>query len=182
MRRPFLIGKKLYLRSIEDSDINEDYITWLNDYEVTRYMETGKYPSTPESIRAFIERFQEKTNDIIFAIIDKKSDQHIGNVTLNRINWIHRTADTGLMIGRKEFWGKGYALEAWRLVIDYAFKRLGLRKIIAGVLSDNVASIAVLEKLGFETEGRLRKEYFVEGEYRNAVRLGLLKEEFQKYK
>jgi methionyl-tRNA synthetase len=46
---------------------------------------------------------------------------------------VHRTGDTGLFIGRKEFWGKGLAFEAWYLVIEYAFNRLGLRKIIAGV-------------------------------------------------
>ena len=86
------------------------------------------------------------------------------------------------MIGRKECWGKGYAFEAWNLLMEYAFERLGLRKIIAGAVADNVASIVTLEKLGFEIEGRFRKEYFVEGEYRDGIRLGLLREEFYKYK
>lgn len=180
MRRPFLIGQKLYLRLLEESDINEDYINWLNDAEVTQYTETGKYPSTPESIRVFIERFQGGTSDIIFAIVDKETDQHIGNVTLNRINWIHRTADTGLIIGRKDFWGKGYAFEAWSLVTEYAFQRLGLRKITAGAIIDNVTSIAVLKKLGFKIEGTYRQEFFVNGEYRDALRFGLLKKEFYK--
>jgi len=113
--------------------------------------------------------------------MDRETDHHVGNVTLNRISWIHRTADTGLMIGRKEFWGKGCAFEAWILLIEYAIQRLGLRKIIAGAVAENVASIITLEKLGFKIEGRLRKEYFIQGEYRDAVQLGLLREEFYNY-
>lgn len=181
MRRPFLVGQRLYLRLLEESDIGEEYVGWLNDYEVTRYLETGKFPSTPEAIRKYLERFQDSTTNFIFAIVDRETDQHIGNVTLNRINWIHRTADTGLMIGRKEFRGRGYAFEAWSLVLEYAFQRLGLRKIIAGAIADNAASIAVLKKLGFRVEGRLRQEFLVDGEYRDGVRLGLLREEFHKY-
>ena len=180
MNHPFLIGKKLYLRSLEESDINDDYVSWLNNFDVTRYMETGNYPSTTETIRSFFKRFQGSATDLAFAIIDKKTDQHIGNVTLNRINWIHRTVDTGLMMGRDGFQGKGYAFEAWSLVIDYAFQRLGLRKIIAGAVVDNKASISVLQKLGFKLEGTFREEFYSEGTHGDVIRLGLLRTEFHK--
>ena len=181
MRRPFLIGEKVYLRLLEDSDIGEEYVGWLNDYEVTRYLETGKFPSTPDAIRKYLERFQDSATDLIFAIVDKDTDQHIGNVTLNRINWINRTADTGLIIGPKESRGKGYAFEAWSLILEYAFHRLGLRKIIAGAVVDNTASITILKKLGFKIEGTFRQEFLLDGEYRDGVRLGLLREEFHQY-
>jgi len=180
MRRPFLIGEKLYLRALEESDIGEEYLGWLNEPEVTRYLGTGKFPSTLDSLRKYLDHFRDSTTDLVFAIVDKETNQHIGNVTLNRIDWIHRTGDTGLMIGRKDFWGKGYAFEAWSLLIDYAFQRLGLRKIIAGAIADNAASVVTLEKLGFKLEARFRREYFIDGEYRDAVRLGLFREEFYK--
>ncbi len=180
MNRAFLVGERLYLRSLEESDIGEEYLGWLNDVEVTRYLETGNFPSTPHTILKYVEHFQNSTTDLLFAIIDRETEQHIGNVTLNRISWIHRTADTGLMIGRKEFWGRGYAFEAWHLLVEYAFQRLGLRKIIAGAVADNIASIVTLEKLGFKIEGTFRKEYLVDGEYQDAVRLGLLREDFYK--
>lgn len=181
MKRPFLIGKKVYLRLLEESDIGGEYVEWLNDYEVTRYLETGHFPSSPETIRKYLERFEDSTTDLIFAIVDTTTDQHIGNVTINRINWINRTADTGLIIGKKEFWGKGYAFEAWSLVLEYAFQRLGLRKIIAGAIVDNAPSITILKKLGFKIEGTFRQEFLVDGEYKDGVRLGLLREEFYKY-
>jgi len=180
MRRPFLVGERLYLRLLEESDMGDEYLGWLNDAEVTRYLETGNFPSTPHTLRKYVEHFQNSTTDLLFAIIDRGTDQHIGNVTLNRINWIHRTADTGLMIGRKEFWGRGYAFEAWSLIIEYAFRRLGLQKVVAGTVANNTASIVTLEKLGFKMEGTFRREYFINGEYQDGVRLGLLREEFYK--
>jgi len=85
------------------------------------------------------------------------------------------------MIGRKEFWGKGYAFEAWNLLIGHAFLRLGLQKIVAGVVESNVASLKTLQKLGFQIEGRLRAEFWVDGEYRDVLRLGLLRDEFHKF-
>jgi len=181
MRRPFLGGQRLYLRFLEESDVTEDYISWLNNYEVTRYLETGKFPSTPQTVRKYLERFIANTTDIIFAIIDPETEQHIGNVTLNHINWIHRTADTGIMIGRKDYWGKGYGFEAWSLVLEYAFERLGLRKITAGAIAEHSASIRVLKKLGFKVEGTSRQQFLVEGKYQDALRLGLFKDEFYKY-
>ena len=181
MEQPFLVGERLYLRPLQESDVNEEYLSWLDDYEVTRYLETGRFPGSLVSVRKYLERFQHTTTDFLFAIIDLGSNSHIGNVTLNHVNWVDRIADTGLMIGRKKFWGKGYASEAWSLVIEYAFHRLGLRKIIAGAVVDNEASIGALKKLGFKIEGTLRRQVLVDGEYRDTVSLGLFRNEFCKF-
>ena len=181
MHQPFLKGQNLYLRLLEESDVGGEYISWLNDNEVTKYLESGKFPSTARELRSYLERFHRTKTDLIFAIVDKKTDLHIGNVTLNRISWINRTSDTGLMIGRKDFWGKGYAFEAWSLTIEYAFQRLGLRKITAGAIVDNAPSVAILEKLGFKIEGTLRQSVLVDGKYKNAHIMGLFRDEFHKY-
>lgn len=178
MKNPFLTGQKLYLRPLEPGDVNEQYVRWLNDPEVTHYLGVGRFPATLESVQRYLQRFRDSTTDLIFAIVDRESNLHIGNVTLNRIDRIGLTADTGLMIGNKEFWGRGYASEAWAILLDYAFQKLGLRKIIAGAVSGHEASLSVLRRLGFQTEGTLRKECWVDGEYRDAVRLGLFQEEF----
>ena len=181
MRRPFLTGEQLYLRALEVSDIGEEYVSWLNDPAVTRFLGTGRFPTTPESLRRYLERFQDPATDLIFAIVDRKTERHIGNVTLNHINWIVKTADTGLIIGRKEFWGKGYAFEAWTLLLEYAFERLGLRKIIAGAVDSHAGSLAVLKKLGFRVEGVLRGEFLMDAAYHDVVRMGIFREEFYKF-
>lgn len=175
----FLRGARVYLRPLELTDATAEYVGWLNDPEVTRYLETGRYPVTRESVREYIRSFQGSRTSLAFAIIDRATGRHIGNVTLNHIDPIHRTADTGIMIGCKEFWGRGIAYEAWSLLIRYAFDRLNLRKIIAGAVVENRASIRTLEKLGFRVEGTFREEKWVDGRYLDTVRLGLFREEFQ---
>lgn len=180
-QKQMLIGEQVYLRPLEEPDIGEDYLGWLNDPEVTRYLETGTTSATLASLRHYLTRFEDSSTDLIFAIVDRETDQHIGNVTLNRINPVHLTTDTGLMIGRKEFWGKGIAFEAWSLVIEYAFQSLGTRKILAGAIAGHEASIKTLKNLGFQVEGTLRKEILVDGEFRDKLSLGLFREEFHKF-
>ena len=179
MKRPFLVGQHLYLRAVDYDDVTDDYLGWLNDPEVTRYMTSGAFPATHETLRAYIQRFEGSSTDILLAIVDRETDQHVGTVTLNHINWIFRSADTGLMIGRREFWGRGYALESWSLICDHAFRRLNLHKIVAAVAAANTRSVAVLQKLGFQVEGTMRSEVIIDGEYADGVRLGLLRNEFR---
>ena len=178
MKQPTLVGERILLRRLQDEDVSDEYIRWLNDPEVTRFMETGRDVSTRKTVLEYLDRFKQRTGDCIFAIIDRETGLHIGNVTLNNVSTVNKTADTGLMIGRKDFWGKGYAFEAWMLIIDYAFSELGLRKIIAGAIADNRASVETLKKLGFKVEGTFRQEYLVDGKYCDGIRFGLLKSEF----
>ena len=179
MRQPFLVGERIYLRPLEETDFTEEYVGWLNDYRVSKYLEAGRFPINLSGLRRYLERFENSKTDLILAIVEKETDRHIGNVTLNRIDWINRNADTSLIIGREEFRGKGIAAEVWNLLLDYAFKRLGLYKIIAGSIEDNSASIAVLKRLGFKVEGTLRSQVLIDGRYRDIIRFGLLRDEFE---
>jgi len=176
-----LQGERLLLRSLGESDVSEDYISWLNDPDVTRYLEVGKTASTQVTVQAYLERFQEGVTDFIFAIIDIETGLHVGNVTLNHIDPTLGTADTGLMIGRKEFWGRGYAAEGWSLIAEYGFEKHGLRKITAGAAAENKASIGSLLKLGFKIEDTLHNGILVDGEFQDNVRMGLFREEFKHY-
>ena len=175
------MGEQVYLRSLQEPDIGDEYLSWLNDPEVTRYLETGNSTATLASLRDYLKRFEGSSADLIFAIVDRGTDTHIGNVTLNHISPVHLTTATGLLIGRKEFWGKGIAFEAWSLVIEYAFQSLGMRKVVAGVVAEHAPSVKTLKKLGFQVEGTFRKEVLVDGEFRDKLSLGMFREEFHKF-
>ena len=181
MKRAFLVGEKLYLRPLEAGDVSEEYLDWLHDAEVTRYLDTGRFPTSRDALMQYVERANAAPHNLVFAIVDRATDLHVGNVALNNITWVDGTMDTGLLLGRKEFWGKGYAFEAWSLVIEYAFDRLNLRKILAGVIAGNRASLAVLGRLGFQVEGTLRAQRFVDGAFHDVVRLGMFRHEFYKW-
>ena len=168
------------VRPLQASDIGPAYVSWLNDPEVTRFLVgSGKMRATEESVRAYFRRFEENPEtDFIFAIIDRTTGLHIGNVTLNHVHPVHRMADTGIMIGEKAFWRKGYAFEAWRPLLEFAFGELRLHKLVATSVVENVPSVGTLKKLGFKEEGLFRQEQFVLGRWHDVVRLGLLREEF----
>ena len=175
-----LVGTQCYLRPFGPSDCSDDYIGWLNDPDVTRYLETGRSRSTRESVQRYLARFWHGDTDYLFAIMDRATDRHIGTVTLNNMHRHHRTANTGLMIGCKDYWGKGYAFNAWTLLLSHAFEQWGLHKVTAGVLRGNVACQRVLQKLGFQLEGTLRQQHLVEGVYHDALKFGLLSEEWRR--
>jgi RimJ/RimL family protein N-acetyltransferase len=175
MNHPFITGKRLYLRGLERSDINETYLQWINNAEVTRYMVTGTFPSTMEKLEQYYQRMTTSPNHVILAIVDKESDKHIGNITLNNINWINRTADLGIMIGNKDFWGKGLGTEATKLMVQYAFEKLNLHKIWLGVHVSHEAAIRIYEKAGFEIEGRLRNHFYRDGKYHDMVIMGIIR-------
>jgi ribosomal-protein-alanine N-acetyltransferase len=173
MDHPFVVGEKLYLRALERSDINEDYLHWINDAEVTKYMLTGTFPSNVEKLEEYYHRMTTSPNHVILAIVDKNSDRHVGNITLNDISWIDRTANLGIMIGDKDFWGKGYGTEATKLMIQYAFGRLNLRKLWLGVYASQKAAIRLYEKAGFKVEGCLKSELYRDGKYHDRIVMGI---------
>lgn len=179
--QPVLRGQKLFLRALERADITDAYVRWLNDPDVTRYLETGREPVSKDDIDRYLRRFEGSSSDFIFGIFDQATGRHVGNVTLNRIDRVHGTADTGLMIGDKAFWARGYASEAWSLVVGWAFADLGLRKIVAGACEPNVASARALQRLGFRLEGIHRGECLVDGQHVDALRFGLFRDEFRPF-
>jgi len=182
MGKYFWEGNRVYLRPFEESDITDEYISWLNDSDVTTYLgETVKLGSTRATVQRYIDHFKETNLHFLFAIILKEGDLHIGNITMNDINWIDRYGEMGTLIGRKEYWGNGYGTEAKSLMIDFTFKRLGLHKIISGHVADNIASIKGNQRLGFKIEGTFRKHVLVEGEFQDITQMGLFPEEFTPY-
>ena len=178
MKTAFLIGEKVYLRPLELEDLNERYLSWLNDPVVSRYLESGIFPSTREDLERFFKQATASRDQVMLAIVNKETDQHIGNVKLGPINWVHRKAAFGILIGDRQFWNTGVGTEAARLTVEYAFFRLNLRRIDLGVYAEHEAAVHSYEKVGFRVEGRFREDLFHEGQYKDHLWMGLLKSEY----
>ncbi|MCX7950339.1 MAG: GNAT family N-acetyltransferase, partial [Clostridiales bacterium] len=113
------------------------------------------------------------------AIVLKDEDKLIGNVGLHNINWISRIAEIGILIGDKNYWGQGYAKEAMKLVLDYAFNMLNLHMVYLKVYGYNVSAIKCYEKVGFKFAGKLREAIEVAGEKYDVIYMDILKREFE---
>lgn len=175
----FLSGSKSYLRPLERADLNERYLSWLNDPEITRYLETGAFPATVQDLEKFYAQVTGSPTEVIFAIAERKSDQHIGNVKLGPINWVHRRTMFGILIGDQKFWGKGIGEEVTRLMVDYAFNRLNLHRVGLVVFEEHQSAVRCYEKVGFKVEGCLREQMYLDGTYKNHLWMGLLRSEYR---
>lgn len=156
-----LESKSIYLRNIELSDCNAEYLSWLEDVEVNMYLETRWQKQTLEGIRNFVFDVINSNHSYLFAIIEKTENQHIGNIKIGPIDNRYANADISYFIGNKMYWGKGYATEAIGLISKFAFESLNLHRVQAGVFESNIGSIKALEKNGFELEARFREKLFV---------------------
>jgi ribosomal-protein-alanine N-acetyltransferase len=172
---PFLAGERLYLREVRPCDAGETYYRWMNDPEVTRFLESRFFPQSVEGLRQYVNERLGDRNNVFLAIVLRDGHRHIGNIKLGPIDWIHRRGDIGLLIGEKDCWGRGYATEAIRLLTDYAFATLNLRKLTAGAYAANEGSARAFEKVGFTREGLLKAHSFCQGTYVDLILLGLVR-------
>jgi len=168
-----LQSNRLLLRALEPGDLNSTYLSWLNDPEVNRYLETRFVPQGLEALQAHWQDHRDDPSSPWFAICLASEGRHIGNIKLGPIQWLHRSAPLGLFIGDRGCWGQGYASEAISLVSDWAFRELDLQKLNAGVYAGNLSCRRAFEKCGFELEGTLRQEVVSAGQRLDVWRLGL---------
>lgn len=170
----FINGERIFLREVRLTDVNETYYQWMNDPEITQYLESRFFPQSIESISEFVKKQTEDQSVVFLAVLLKKNGLHIGNIKLGPIDWVHRFAEVGILIGDKACWGKGYGNEAIGLVVKYAFKTLNLHRLVANCYQVNQGAIKAFQKNGFEIEGVWKKHHFCNGKYTDAILLGIL--------
>lgn len=169
-------GSRVYLKSFLLSDVSERVFEWMRDNEVVKYIESEP-PGSLKELRLFYSKIIKSNTNSMFAIFTKDKNVHIGNVKLGNINFKYKFADLGIVIGKKEYWGKGYCQESVRLLLKHAFKTLKLHKIFLSVNAENEAAISAYLRVGFKIEGRLREFYYYKGRYIDRIYMGILKNE-----
>ena len=143
---------RLVLRKVITEQEKKSLVHLLNDWEVTRWLTNVPYPYTYYDLEDYllISNSNELDLNIFF------NDKIIGRVGLTLDNDDNHF-DLGYFLG-KSFWSNGYATEASRALLNYAFKNLDSPKIKSGYFIDNSRSRKVLEKLGFKEIG-IKKWY-----------------------
>jgi RimJ/RimL family protein N-acetyltransferase len=175
-----LKGEKVSLRPVRRTDISL-FLRWFNDPEVTQYL--GLYlPMTEMGEEKWIEesagsRAGSDVHLVIEALI-KDSGMAIGTIGLHQINPKDRTATFGIAIGEKDYWSQGLGTDAARTLIRYGFEQLNLHRINSTVYDFNERSYRMHKKVGFQEEGRRRKAIFKNGQYRDLVEFGFLRDEW----
>ncbi len=172
-----LNSERLRLMPLNLTHCTTEYVAWMNNHRVFRYLETGGNYKM-EDLRKYLGSVEAIDSMLFWAIHLKESEKHIGNIKIDPVNKRHGLGEYGIMMGDSDEWGKGYAKEASEIVIDHCFRELRLRKITLGVIDQNVAAVNLYKKLGFQVEGIYKKHGIYDGEYRDALRMALFNPKF----
>ncbi|MBG9773944.1 GNAT family protein [Brevibacillus laterosporus] len=169
---------RIYLRKMTADDVTI-YHTWRNDMEVMRTTNPSIDLCTLDSTQEFVNQvILGSSTSKSYMIIDKGSETPIGIVSLIQIDYKNRNAECIIDIGEKAYWGKGYGMEALKLLLDYAFLELNLHRVSLRVFSFNKKAIALYERMGFKHEGISREYIFRDGKWSDVFHMGILQREY----
>ena len=175
-------GKKTYaIPFTKNNASSEDYLYWMRDFEVIKNLNIISYieknVSTDELVKYFLD--MESAKDIEFYSLNTiRDNKFIGSVKISKINNFLGIADLGIMIGDRNYWGKGIATDILEAFCNYIFYEKQLRKITCGLMASNMAMKKVFKKLGFRTEGVFRKVDWFDGEFIDHIYMGCFESEY----
>ena len=167
----------VFLRKPELDDIDDLY-KQKNDLEVTSLLGGFSKGLSKKQIGLWIESHNNNDDEVLLVICDKESGKCIGHAGLYDIDHRSRAAEYGIVIGNREFWGRGVGKLVSNKFLEYGFSMLNLNRIQLSVLVKNSRAIHLYELLGFQKEGVLREAVYKDWKYQDVLLMSLLKNEF----
>lgn len=169
--------ERLILRLFQKSDA-KTVVTLCNNYNIYKSTLYLPYPYHINDALTWIEtHYDNFINDKLyeFAITDEQTGEVVGAIALSH-NKSFNHGELAYWIG-EPYWGRGYATEAAKMVLQFAFKEIKLNKVFARYFSSNIASGKVMEKIGMKLEGIFKEHIVKEGKYVDLVYCGILEKE-----
>lgn len=151
------------------------YNQWNNDFAIN-YTTRSMRPATLEAEMEAFARFSKDKGMVFFTIYEKGALQPIGFTYLSDI--VEQKAEFGIVIGEKEFHGKGFGTETTKLMLDYGFNILNLHNIMLKAFAYNEAGIRAYRKAGFKEIGRRREVKMINGKRHDMIYMDCLTTEF----
>ncbi len=177
-KMPELETERLKLRAIKKSDVN-DINEYASNPRTSQYLLWEKHKSleyTKRFVDIILARYKiGEYHD--WAIILKENQKMIGTCGFTRIDEENGVAEIGYVLN-PVYWGNGYATEAAKKMVDFAFNVLEVNRVEARFIFGNDASMSVMKKIGMKFEGYLREFQLVKGSYRTIGISSILKREY----
>jgi UDP-4-amino-4,6-dideoxy-N-acetyl-beta-L-altrosamine N-acetyltransferase len=168
-------GERVLLRRMSREDA-EDVVRMRSEPEVQAQLFSERPPTIDEHLR-WLADVQARDDRHEFMILERTSGRSVGTIGLSRIDRTHRRAEYGILIGEPGARGKGLAAEASRLVLDYAFRTLGLVRVYLHVFPANDGAIRLYERVGFAREGLLRRHVSKRGRFHDVVVMAAVRDD-----
>jgi RimJ/RimL family protein N-acetyltransferase len=173
-----LRSEHVTLRALEREDLPR---IWQFNNDLAVELAGGGDPPLPQALERLAADFEKSVgtggrDEAQFVI--EVDGVCIGICGLSHFNWTSRVAELGITIGDKHYWGLGYGRETVELLLDYAFRYRNLRRVWLWVHGKNERAIRAYRGAGFVEEGRLREHVWSNGEFDDAVQMGVLRAEW----
>ncbi len=162
-------GQYVYLRYLTQADARGEWHLWFNSPDITRYMLARRWINTPRDQLEYLKYLKSTRDRLALAVVDIKTNKHIGICSLGSIDYINSHAEVSCLIGNKKFHKFYYALETIQLMTEIGFSRLNLYKIFGVGLENNKAILNIVKLLGYKKSGRYKEHGFIDGKYVDAV-------------
>jgi len=166
------INRDYVLEKFLISDVSEDYMSWLKDPEVNKFLEIKFKDITRLELEDWVRKF-DSINSYLWKITHVPSLSFVGTATLYQIHPHHKYAYYGYMIGDKKHWGGTTAYSVVAQVFDFAFSELNLLNIRAGAYASNIPAIINFIKLGMTNMGSWPQSLEFQGKLTDEVLYGI---------
>ncbi len=168
--------KSVILRQLQADDVTEQYVSWLNDPEIVRFLEIkNSQPITYLDTIEFVKNCELTCRHHWGIFVD---GEHKGNISCSAYDPVHKWVNISNLIGDKEYQKTDLCKLSLAGAIDHLFSACDYHRIQAGTYSEHFPGIALLTNLGFRKEAILREAVIFEGKYIDSLRFGLLKREW----
>ena len=173
-------GKKIGLRAVEMDDL-ESLRDWRNHPDFRRNFREHRELNMENQFNWF-KSISSSKNDFMFAIVEHETSELVGACGLLYTNWIIRSADFSLYIGKELSYidNGGIAEESANILIEYGFECLNLNKIWMELYEFDTCKLDFFSSLGFQTEGKLRANAFDQGKYWDSFIISILAADWKK--
>jgi RimJ/RimL family protein N-acetyltransferase len=124
-------------------------------------------------------RLKEIKEIYYFTIHSVADDRLIGQIALPGFDWAARNTWLGIGLVEREYWGKGFGMDATNVILGFAFRELNLHRVNLNGFEYNPRAIHCYEKVGFTHEGQMRNCLNRDGRRWDLVYMGILRSEWE---
>jgi RimJ/RimL family protein N-acetyltransferase len=177
----FLRGKHVILKVLSKEDVlNSGWYGWFNDEELCKTLQKHYFPATMESQVTFWEQNIRNASDRIqLGICRIGGGPIVGIISLTNIDFINSKAEMSIVIGERSAHNINIFADSCKLLFNHAFYTLNLNRIYGGSISKELVML-LCRLLKCKNEGVSRQEIYKHGQYHDAYRYAVLREEFSK--
>lgn len=172
----YQLNSEYYVRALRAEDLDGPYPAWFEDQEVCRFNSHGKFFKSASWFRDYLASL-DREDRVVWAVCHV-TDGHIGNVSLQSMSFINRTAELAILMGDRRHWRKGVSTLASRQLLEHGFLKLNLHRIYCGTAASNVGMRRLAAAMGMTHEGTLRSHVYLDGKWEDVLQFGVLRSEF----